>query len=424
MFVNVQSSLYPHRSIANYEHLTEGTVVMTKQVRTSPKNFLGVTRAFALVGAMLPFGAAMADGFTLTSSMNEARYGASDVLLASGAMSGRVLLAGGFNGSTNLATAVIWNPADGTFSAGANNLSAARGFMTTTQLAGATGKILFADGGNGSDEDGAFSNTDLYDPATGFFSVGPSTHDPRHNATATRLGNGKVLIAGGITNDVAHTRLATAELYDPVANTFTYTGSMHHIRDFQVAVLLPSGDVLIAGGGDGSGIALNEAELYSVSTGTFTQLANTMVERRDDATATLLNNGKVLIVGGVNQDISTGTAELFDYTNNTFTSIASTIPPRHFHTATLLNDGKVLIVGGLGAATDTTYSLTDAQLFDPATNTFTSTGALHVARFYHTATKLGDGRVLVAGGYNANGATATAEVYGSLPDAIFANGFE
>jgi hypothetical protein len=396
---------------------------MTNRKRNSSKNFLAAACALAFASAILP-ACALADGFTSTTSMSQARYGASDILLSSGPLSGRVLIAGGFNGSTNLADAVIWNPADGTFAAGANNLSLARGFMTATQLSGATAKILFADGGNGSDEDGAYSNTDLYDPATGFFSVGPSTNVTRHNSTATLLANGQVLIAGGITNDATHTRLASAELYNPTTNTFTYTGTLHHIRDFHVAVRLPTGDVLIAGGGDGSGIALNSAEIYSVSAGTFTLLANTMVERRDDATATMLNNGKVLIVGGVNQDVSSGTAELFDYTNNTFTAVPSSIAPRHFHTATLLNDGKVLIAGGLGAATDTTHSLTDAQLYDPATNTFTPTGALHVARFYHTATKLGDGRVLVAGGYNASGATATAEVYGPLADMIFKNGFE
>jgi hypothetical protein len=396
---------------------------MTNLGQNSSKKFLVVTRALAFASAILP-ACAMADGFTLTNSMSEARYGASDILLSSGPMSGRVLIAGGFDGSTNLSSAVIWNPADGTFSAGANHLSAARGFMTVTPVTGSTARILFADGGNGSDEAGAYANTDLYDPATGFFTVGPSTHDFRHNSTATLLGNGKVLIAGGLTNDVNHTRLATAELYDPVANTFTTTGSMHHIRDFHVAALLPNDNVLIAGGGDGSGIALNSAEIYTPSAGTFATVANLMVERRDDATATLLNNGKVLIVGGVNQDVPSGTAELFDYTNNTFTAVPTATTPRHFHTATLLNDGKVLIVGGIDAATDTTHTLTDAQLYDPATNTFTPTGALHVARFYHTATKLADGRVLIAGGYNASGATGTAEVYGSLTDLIFKDGFQ
>jgi len=422
MFVNVQSSRARHPSIAHYEYLTEGTVVMTNNGRNSPKKFHAATCVLALAAALVPACAAIADGFTSTNPMSGPRYGASDILLSSGPMSGRVLLAGGFDGSANLASAVIWNPADGTFSASTNNLSLARGFMTVTQLGG--GKILFADGGNGSDEDGAYPNTDLYDPSTGFFAVGPSTHDPRHNSTATLLGNGKVLIAGGITNDVNFTRLATAELYDPVANTFTYTGSMHEVRDFHVAVLLPNGNVLIAGGGNGSGIALNSAEIYNVGTGTFTLLANTMVERRDDATATLLNNGKVLIVGGVNQDVTSGTAELFDYTNNTFTKVPTAITPRHFHTATLLNDGRVLIVGGLGASTDTAQTLTDAQLYDPTTNSFAATGALHVARFYHMATKLADGRVLVAGGYNGGGATATAEVYGPLTDQIFKNGFD
>ena len=368
---------------------------------------------------------ASADGFTVTGALDQPRYGASDILLTSGSLSGRVLIAGGFNAaSTNLATAVIWNPADGTFSLSTNNLSAPRGFMTVTPVISGTPKILFADGGDGSDEAGAYANTDLYDPATGFFAAGPSTNAARHNSTATLLSSGKVLIAGGITNDATHTRLASAELYNPTTNTFSYTGPMHEVRDFHVAVLLPNGNVLVAGGGNGSGISINTAEIYSPSAGTFTLVPNLMKERRDDATATLLGNGKVLIVGGVNQDIVSGTAELFDYTNNTFTLIASTITPRHFHTATLLNDGRVLIVGGIDSATDTTKSLTDAQIYDPATNAFTATGALNVARFYHTATKLADGRVLVAGGFNSGGATATAEVYGALADKIFANGFD
>jgi len=148
-----------------------------------------------------------------------------------------------------------------------------------------------------------------------------------------------------------------------------------------------------------------------------------MAGRRDDATATLLPDGRVLIVAGINNDVCVGTAEIYDPTSNVFTASKSTITPRHFHTATLLPNGLVLIAGGVNSATNVN-TLADAQLYDPATDTFTSAGSMGTARYYHTATLLADGRVLIAGGYNDQGVVETAEVYGALGDPIFANGFE
>jgi N-acetylneuraminic acid mutarotase len=83
----------------------------------------------------------------------------------------------------------------------------------------------------------------------------------------------------------------------------------------------------------------------------------------------------------------------------------------------------VLIAGGVNSASNVNTTA-DAQLYDPVTDTFTSAGSMGTARFYHTATLLGDGRVLIAGGYNDSGVVETAEVYGALGDPIFKNGFE
>ena len=375
--------------------------------------------ALVIAGVALAYGGdAAADGFTPTGTMNNGgRFGAGDALLPDG----RVLIAGGINGSM-LASADVWDPATGVFTlqAGAGStLSVARAYATVTKLG--NGKFLFANGGDNADCSVAYTAADLYDPSTHLFAATGSTHDARHGSTATLLGTGKVLVAGGIvSNDCP--RLATAELYDPVAGTFAYTGSMHAARDIAVAVKLGNGKVLIAGGGDGSGVSLASTEIYDPAAGTFA-VGPDMKQARDDATATLLDNGKVLIVGGINNDIPVGNAELYDPVANTFTLSASSVTPRRFHTATKLNSGLVLIAGGVNSDTHLN-TRQDAYLYDPATDTFTLAGTMADARFYHTATLLNDGRVLIAGGYNDSGVVAGAEIYGSLGDPIFANGFE
>ena len=85
--------------------------------------------------------------------------------------------------------------------------------------------------------------------------------------TATLASNGKVLIAGGDNSngDV----LASAELYDPNAGTFTAIGDMTVARELHTATLLPNGKVLVVGGDDINGNALASAELYDPSAGTF-----------------------------------------------------------------------------------------------------------------------------------------------------------
>jgi hypothetical protein len=168
--------------------------------------------------------------------------------------------------------------------------------------------------------------------------------------------------------------------------------------------------VLITGG---VGIFGTEAtaEIYDPTTGIFTLLANSMITFRAYHTATLLPNGKVLLAGG-DQDVSIAfealnTAELFDPATNTFTSTGPMTTPRFLHTATLLSNGQVLVAGGDG---NTILVNNSAELYDGA-NSFASTGSMLIARDRHTATLLPNGTVLVAGGSDGSTFLASAELY-------------
>src|SRR2546423_821755 len=211
------------------------------------------------------------------------------------------------------------------------------------------GKVLVA-GGNG---DGTFLNSaELYDPATGTWSYTGSLNTARRYHTATLLPNGKVLVTGGLGTNGAHSYLTlnTAELYDPATGTWSVTGNLNRSRQFQTATLLPNSKVLVAGGFDTKGInsylTLNTAELYDPATGTWNGTGN-LNTSRDFHTATLLQNSNVLVVGGFRGDYDFGiySAELYDFATGTWTN-ADNVDNGGEHTATLLLNGQVLIAGG------------------------------------------------------------------------------
>ena len=263
--------------------------------------------------------------------------------------------------------------------------------------------------------------------------------DNREFHTATLLTNGKVLVAGGAHQDsYCLAGIASAELYDPAVGSFAHTESMTNGRYAQTSTLLPTGKVLVAGGYSsisdcfelGNTPALTTTDLYDPSNNSFAPTGS-MEQERAGHTATLLTNGKVLIAGGNNMGGNvlpfffldgSVTAEVYDPATGLFTSTGNMVTPRVGQTATLLVNGDVLIAGGWTASKN--VSIAAAELYHPATGTFTPTGSMNSPRTGHTATLLPDGKVLIAGGAHdqtiAN--SDSAEIYDPATGSFLATG--
>jgi N-acetylneuraminic acid mutarotase len=227
-------------------------------------------------------------------SMLELRAGHTATLLSDG----KVLIAGGFvdNGGVT-SSAELFDPATDLFSS-AGMMSAARAFHTATLLG--DGRVLVT-GGEGS---GA-SSAELYDPVTNTWSSAAPMAFARWQHTATLLGDGRVLVTGGQFDPQSTAGRAFAEIYDPVSNTWSTAASMASARSQHTATLLGDGQVLVTGG-----IGPADSELYNPYSNTWSSAGALDTPRRLQ-TATLLDNGKVLLVGG-NVFSSTPTAEIYD----------------------------------------------------------------------------------------------------------------
>ena len=239
---------------------------------------------------------------------------------------------------------------------------------------------------------------ELYDPASGRWTPTAPMHMPRLQHTATVLRDGRVLVVGGWTKPGSDQMTASAEIYDPATGRWTLTGSMHAPRFDFAAVLLPGGRVLVAGGGSSGWYVSTTAELYDPATGRWSETGS-MHGPRIHATLLLLRTGKVLVIGNGGNDPS---AELYDPGTGRWTETGGLEVPRSRVTATVLQDGRVLVAGGRylpdTPAAAAPYSF--AEIYDPTTGSWRPTGPMVFARVNHAAVVLPDGRVVVVGGAN------------------------
>jgi N-acetylneuraminic acid mutarotase len=218
-----------------------------------------------------------------------------------------------------------------------------------------------------------------------------------------RLAGGKALSAGGVDNN--NNVLASAEVYSPGPGTWGLTGSMAEPREYFPAVVLTNGKVLVSGGLSTGSTVLAGAELYDPTSGTWSSAGFLSVARYAH-TATLLANGNVLVAGGCTTSActpDTAVSEIYDPASNSWSTTGSLNTARDSHTAVRLKSGKVLAIGGSAG--------TSCELYDPSNGTWSSVASLTTTRHSQATSVLPDGKVLVTGGTVSRYPISSAEVY-------------
>lgn len=217
---------------------------------------------------------------------------------------------------------------------------------------------------------------------------------PRAAHSATRLADGRVLLAGGCHADGCEEGISgDAWLFDPDTSTFQPAGTLVQSRVGHRAIALADGSVLLLGGYTPRGpTAL--VERYDPESGRF-ETHGRLREPRDGFTATLLRDGSILVAGGYTDGMRRlDSAERYDPASRRSHAVGSMSTPRMSHTATLLGDGRVLLAGGSRGSREVVDTL---ELFDPDSDGFAPAGRLATARHKHAAALVGD-RVLLFGG--------------------------
>jgi hypothetical protein len=273
---------------------------------------------------------------------------------------------------------------------------------------------LFVPGGHVADDEG-LEYAYTYNPFTNAWARQADMNAGRWYPTPTTLANGDVLVVSGMIDTVRGMN-PLPQIWEAATGTWrSLTNAQLQLPYYPYMFLMGNGKVFNAGP--------NKTTRYldTAGTGTWTVVGDSQYGARNWGTSVMYDDGKVLLAGGSKAApydracpvAPTATAEVIDLNaaSPAWRSVGEMAFPRKQHNATLLPDGTVLVTGGTSGACgndDTTSPVYAAEVWDPATDNWTTLAANTVYRGYHAiALLLPDGRVLSAGGNY----TKTAEVF-------------
>ena len=270
-------------------------------------------------------------GWSLTGSLAVPRGDHTATLLLDGTV---LVVGGGITGC--LASAELYNPTTGTWSA-AGFLTTGRCNHTATLLP--NGKVLVAGGASGA---GVTATAEIYDPTTRSWTALPPMQSPRTVHTATLLPNGKVLVVGGYPGGASGgPPLSSAELFDPDLLTWSQVPAMPTGRTRHAATVLTNGKILIAGGltevtTPNSGTPFAYVALLFDPISNLWTPTGAMGTGTADHTALVLPDGRVLVAGG------NGVTAIYDPVSGNWSNAGAMTTPGDRRAAVTLSNGNVL----------------------------------------------------------------------------------
>ncbi len=289
------------------------------------------------------------------------------------------------------------------------NLATGRTAHTATLLT--DGRVLVAGGSTDSRAE-ILDQNGVNPQFTGALATNRLSH------SAVLLQNGKVWVVGGV--EGVSNYLASTELYDPSAGTFSTGPSLTVARKSPTLNLLRDGKVLICGGQSDFSTYLDTCDLYDPTVETVAAVPGSMHHARAGHTAVLLQDGNVLICGGMQaQNSPVASCDRYNADTNTFTAVQPMNEAMASHTATVLTNNMVLVTGGRS----TTAALSNTEIYDPQSDAWFDGGNLLQGRYLHSANLLPDGCVIIAGGYTGTGALASNETFCNIIPSSNEDGF-
>ena len=246
---------------------------------------------------------------------------------------------------------------------------------------------------------GGVANTTIFDPAANSWTEGPLMSQPRWYPTTAQLGDGSVMIFGGLARPTA--QATTVDRYQPASD------SMHTAPASASKAMLTYPRMKLTTGGLLAWTNLASTQFFHPATSTWRTgpALNPGGRGRNDTSVLLPGLTRIMEIGGSTAAGPTASCEILD-TAATPQAWKATGPmhhPREWANTVLLPDGTVLVAGG-GRKDDYGEPVFSAEIYHPASGTWTVMAAQRAPRMYHsTAVLLPDGRVLSAG-----------ESYGSL----------